>query len=88
MSLEDIIAEVRAVDARIEQLAAAGPRALAFPRHNAGPVTVSPDPSKPGRWRATRFDRDMDPVGHTEAADFRGALEAARHAGAIFEETQ
>lgn len=84
-SLDALIAQTQAVSARIEALVAKGERAHSFPRRNAGPVLVSPDPSKPGRWRATRFDIAMEPTGHAEAATFREALEAARYAGAIFE---
>jgi hypothetical protein len=83
-SFDEILAEVQATTERINELVAEGERSLSFPRRNAGPVLVSPDPSKPGRWRATRFDTDMVPTGHAEAPDFREALTAARYAGAIF----
>lgn len=83
-TFEEILTQAQAISARINELAAEGERPLSFPRRNTGPVLVSPDPSKPGRWRATRFDADMQPTGHAEAATFREALDAARHAGAIF----
>jgi hypothetical protein len=34
---------------------------------------VSRDPSKPARWRVTRFEGE-EPVGHTEAATYESAL--------------
>ncbi len=48
----------------------------------AGAILVSPDPSKPGGWRATWFDVDGEPRGHAEAPDCEGAITAAWHMGA------
>lgn len=79
---DELLAEAEAITTRIRELVTGGERSLLFPRRGTGPVLVSPDPSKPGRWRATRFDADVMPTGHSEAPDFRGALDAARYAGA------
>lgn len=48
----------------------------------AGTILVSPDPSRPGRWRATSLAPDGTPTGHVEAPDASAAIVAAWHMGA------
>lgn len=78
--LDRILAESRRRQAVAATLA---PGSYAFddPRRPAWRHLVSLDPSKPGRWRATRFEGE-DPVGHVEAPDFAGAVRAAVESGA------
>ena len=51
-------------------------------RHPLPDVLVSPDPSKPGRWRATRFDGDT-PDGHEEAPTLYAGLVLAHRPGCV-----
>lgn len=81
-SLSELIAAAAASRARLAELAGGAPRPVAFHRKGGGVVVVSPDASKPGRWRATRIDADGMPTGHTEAEDFPGALKVAHECGA------
>ncbi len=82
MALAELIAHASACRERIAKLAASTPRPMAFPDKRGGSVVVSPDASKPGRWRATRLDADGMPTGHTEAPDFATALRVAYECGA------
>jgi len=66
----------------LEALKASAPRPLRFQAKwdSEGCVLVSRDPSKPGRWRVTRFAREdgqWEPLGHREAEDFPKAVELA-----------
>lgn len=47
---------------------------------NGWTLLVSRDPSIPGQWRVTRFEGE-EPVGHTEARDFRSAVATCRDYG-------
>lgn len=71
------------VRARLAELAASGARPMRFASTwgHQWAVVVSPDPSKPGRWRSTRFE-DSQPTGHCEAPDFATALRRAYEDGA------
>ena len=51
-------------------------------RHPLPDVLVSPDPSVPGRWRATRFDGDT-PDGHEDARSLYAALVLAHRPGCV-----
>lgn len=85
--LEEAMARASAIRARLCEMVEAGARSRAFRMRDGSTIVVSPDASKPGRWRATHLDADGEPLGHMEAADFRGALEAAWHAGADMTES-
>lgn len=82
MTLAELIAHATASRERLDELAAGTPRPMSFPGKCGGSVVVSPDASKPGRWRATRLDADGTPTGHTEAPDFAAALRVAYECGA------
>ena len=51
-------------------------------RHPLPDVLVSPDPSVPGRWRATRFEGDA-PDGHEEAPTLYAGLVLAHRPGCV-----
>ena len=51
-------------------------------RHPLPDVLVSPDPSVPGRWRATRFDGDT-PDGHEDAPSLYAGLVLAHRPGCV-----
>ena len=51
-------------------------------QHPLPDVLVSPDPSVPGRWRATRFDGDV-PDGHEEAPTLYAGLVLAHRPGCL-----
>jgi hypothetical protein len=82
MTLDELMAQASAVRVRIAELAAQGPRSMAFRAGGGGSVVVSPDASKPGRWRATRIDAAGEPTGHMEAPDIGAALKVAHECGA------
>ena len=54
--------------------------------YEGGRALISQDPSKPGRWRVTRFDKHGEPFGHTEAKDEAAAFKEARFIGVAFPE--
>lgn len=80
--LDDVMARTREIHAHIAKLAGMGEYSHVFRHPQGGHVMVSKDPSKPGRWRATRIDADGTPTSHTEAADVYGALKHAHSYGA------
>ena len=51
-------------------------------QHPLPDVLVSPDPSVPGRWRATRFDGDT-PDGHEDAPSLYAGLVLAHRPGCV-----
>ncbi len=78
-------AYVEAKRARYQQLVKLGPLVLKLRNrlHPGGWVLVSPDPSKPNGWRATRFDLKGEPLGHSEASTFAKALKYAVEVGGV-----
>lgn len=54
--------------------------------YEGGRALISLDPSKPGRWRVTRFDKLGEPFGHSEAKDEAAAFKEARFIGVAFPE--
>ena len=61
---------------RAADLAASGAALFVWPLRNkpeTGQIAVTGDASKPGQWRATRFD-EHGPVGHEESPTLAGAL--------------
>ncbi len=65
---------------RQRALAAAAPSVLHFAMMGGGELLISPDPSKPGRWRVTRLEvleGVLTPTGHCEAATYQQAIEEA-----------
>lgn len=86
-SIEEIIAKMdareAATTARLAELEAQDKQLYEFPdRHGGGPIVVSRDASKPGRWRATWFSAEGEPIGHTEAPDRTTAFRRAIDHGA------
>lgn len=84
-SISEIMEETKARNARIKKLAE-DDKPSEWKKRNGGQIVVSKDPSKPGRWRATVFDEEGTPTGHSEAADHEGALKVAYELGADFTE--
>lgn len=78
-SIFDLVAKQRADIAR---LVAEGPRPVTFKRRRGGWAVVADDPSKPGRWRVTFLDEEVQPTGHIEAATFEAAIKEAIREGA------
>lgn len=59
------------------RLMARGERSVVLTRPESQCFALcGPDPSKPGRWRWTRFDGD-GPVGHSEAPSLEAAIAEA-----------
>ena len=81
-SLDEIMAKVKATGEHIKSLAAAGHTGYVFHHPQGGHVMTGKDPSKPGRWRATRLGADGTPTGHGEAPDHLEAIKLAHHYGA------
>ncbi len=81
MDIATIIAEqdarAAALDARVDTLDREDRKLYRFEcRDGIGPIVVSRDPSKPGAWRITWFDRE-GPCGHSEAPSRVVALRRA-----------
>lgn len=81
-SLSELMARTKALSDHIRQLANQGVEGHIFPHRMGGHVAVTRDPSKPGRWRATRVDATGTPIGHIEAPDMHGAIKHAHSYGA------
>jgi hypothetical protein len=84
LTFEEVRARVAAREARIDALEAEERPSYRFRDRNpaSGPLFVSRDPAKPGRWRMTHFLADLQPRGHVEAATLREALREAASFGA------
>lgn len=80
--LMSLIARTKALSQHMRELADRGPMSYVFPHPHGGTVVVSPDPSKQGKWRATRIGADHQPTGHIEADDHHGAIRHAHSYGA------
>src|SRR5262249_8478140 len=63
-------------------LANQGESLIAFNHPAGGHVMVTRDPSKAGRWRATRVDAAGEPLGHVEAENHHEAIKRAHDYGA------
>ncbi len=81
-SLAEIMARTKVVSDHMRALAAQGDLGHVFPHPAGGHVMVSRDPSKPGKWRATRIGLGAEPMGHIEADDMHGAIRHAHSYGA------
>src|SRR5690606_10260403 len=71
-AFDALLSRVKQKRAAINAVIEGGPRPVQFVARDGGMILVSEDPSKPGRWRATKIDKAGEPTGHIEAADFAG----------------
>lgn len=78
----ELLARTKSQREHVSSLAASNVPGYTFQHPRGGFVVTSKDPSKPGRWRATRFDADGTPVGHSEAETHEAAILRARDYGA------
>lgn len=78
--IADLIRRAERFRSHVEALQAMRPVARIFEMHGGGTLLVSPDPSKPGQWRGTRFaleNGEQVPTGHYDAKNYADAIEAA-----------
>ncbi len=75
--LKDIMAKVEARNVAIKAFTAKGEKKIAGEGKDGKQVAVTPDLNKPGIWRVTSIDKDGEPMGHAEHANYHDAVKSA-----------